>query len=40
MLTGQRLFKVAVSDGKRLEFDHVAPPIWQFNQTYNGKINF
>ncbi|CAN8256198.1 unnamed protein product [Cochlearia groenlandica] len=41
VLTGQSLsFKVGLSDGKRLEFDNVVPPNWQFNQTYDGNINF
>lgn len=41
VLTGQSLsFKVTISDGKWLEFDTVAPTSWQFNQTYDGKINF
>ncbi|ESQ41528.1 hypothetical protein EUTSA_v10014522mg [Eutrema salsugineum] len=41
VLTGQSLsFSVAVSDGKRLKFDNVAPPNWQFNQTFAGKSNF
>ncbi|CAN6847948.1 unnamed protein product [Brassica oleracea] len=41
VLTGQSLsFLVATSDGKRLKFNNIAPSNWQFNQTYDGKINF
>lgn len=41
LLTGQSLsFSVATSDGKRLKFNSVAQSNWQFNQTYDGKINF
>lgn len=40
-LTGESLsFKVTTSDGKFLNFDNVAPPNWQFNQTFDGKLNF
>ena len=41
VLTGQSLsFLVATSDGKRLKFNNVAPSNWQFDKTYDGKINF
>ncbi|KAK7340614.1 hypothetical protein VNO77_21322 [Canavalia gladiata] len=40
-LIGQALsFQVTTSDGKMLEFDGVAPPNWQFGQTYRGNKNF
>ncbi|KAL1205892.1 Expansin-A23 [Cardamine amara subsp. amara] len=40
-LTGQSLsFKVATSDGRCLDFHDVAPFHWQFNQAFDGKINF
>ncbi|RDY07023.1 Expansin-A22, partial [Mucuna pruriens] len=31
---------VTTSDGKRLEFDNVAPAHWQFRQSYEGNNNF
>ncbi|OWM74804.1 expansin-A23-like [Punica granatum] len=41
VLKGQSLsFQVTVSDGTMIEFDNVAPPNWQFGQTYDGGKNF
>ncbi|XP_057436079.1 expansin-A23-like [Lotus japonicus] len=40
-LVGQSLsFKVITSDGRKLYFINVAPPQWQFRQSYEGKKNF
>ncbi|XP_050256211.1 expansin-A23-like [Quercus robur] len=40
-LVGQSLsFQATTSDGKMLEFDNVAPPNWQFGQSYQARINF
>ena len=40
-LVGQSLsFQATTSDGKTLEFDNVAPPNWQFGQSYSATINF
>ncbi|XP_059669582.1 expansin-A23-like [Cornus florida] len=40
-LQGQSLsFQVTASDGKIVEADFVAPPNWQFGQTYQSSKNF
>nr|POF06354.1 expansin-a25 [Quercus suber] len=40
-LVGQSLsFQATTSDGKMLEFNNVAPPNWQFGQSYQAGINF
>ncbi|KAK7295438.1 hypothetical protein RJT34_18347 [Clitoria ternatea] len=40
-LVGNALsFLVTTSDGKTLVFPNVAPPTWQFEQTYEANMNF
>ena len=41
VLVGQGLsFSVTISDGTTLVANDVAPPNWQFGQTFNSKVQF